>query len=248
MITVACDDGYPIHLACHCSSLDVIRLLISHHSPLNKFNSFGCTPLMVCCQSGLYQTVQLLLDTGADPNLVSPISKKTAMHWAANRRDLQRVWLLLQFGGDQRTRKDGLNVTPRQMAERQLARMRRKGGAGYTPLGFASPRDVMCLREMMDSLNYFDVSLPLFVCMCLPLSLHHAPFCTSSTNSTNYLVYLFANCSVHQESTKSINFPYHLHSECTSKTCSTSHLLTVDDTVHVDPVYYRRQLYKQLYT
>ena len=44
------------------------------------------------------------------PNLVSPISKKTAMHWAVNRRDLQRVWLLLQFGGDQRTRKDGLSV------------------------------------------------------------------------------------------------------------------------------------------
>ena len=45
---------------------------------------------MVCCQSGQYQTVQLLLDTGADPNILSPISKKTAMHWAAvNRRDLQ---------------------------------------------------------------------------------------------------------------------------------------------------------------
>ncbi|XP_062499215.1 ankyrin repeat and SAM domain-containing protein 1A-like [Corticium candelabrum] len=100
MITVVCDDGYSIHLACHYSNLDVIRLLISHHSPLNKFNSFGCTPLMVCCQSGQYQTVQLLLDAGADPNLVSPINKKTAMHWAANRRDLQRVWLLLQFGGD----------------------------------------------------------------------------------------------------------------------------------------------------
>ncbi|XP_062523976.1 serine/threonine-protein phosphatase 6 regulatory ankyrin repeat subunit A-like [Corticium candelabrum] len=125
MITVACDDGYPIHLACHYSSLDVIRLLISHYSLLNKFNSFGCTPLMVCCQSGQYQTVQLLLGASADPNLVSPISKKTAMHWAVNRRDLQRVWLLFQFFGDQRTPKDGLNVTPRQMAE--LARATRKG-------------------------------------------------------------------------------------------------------------------------
>ena len=80
---------------------------------------------MVCCQSGQYQTVQLLLGASADPNLVSPISKKTAMHWAVNRRDLQRVWLLFQFFGDQRTPKDGLNVTPRQMAE--LARATRKG-------------------------------------------------------------------------------------------------------------------------
>ena len=65
---------------------------------------------MVCCQSGQYEAVQLLLDARAGPNLVSPISKETAMHWAVNRRDLQRVWLLLQFGGGQRTRKDGLSV------------------------------------------------------------------------------------------------------------------------------------------
>lgn len=118
---------------------------------------------MVCCEGGRYQYVQVLLDAGVDPNK-SYTGRRTALHLAVERRDLQRTWLLLQFGADQRMPKDGLSTTPRQIVQRLKRRMTRRSrqentgtGGGFTNVGgFVSPRDVACVEELMDTLDFFD--------------------------------------------------------------------------------------------
>ena len=62
----------PLHTACSMKNFDAAQLLIQRGAPVNARGDYGRTPLhCAVCDSGdeCIPTVQLLLDSGADPTL-----------------------------------------------------------------------------------------------------------------------------------------------------------------------------------
>jgi ankyrin repeat protein len=79
-----------------------LRLLIERGDAkylLNTFDRDARTPLHHAASEGHRDAAQLLLDAGADPNLVEELFY-TAIGLAANREDLDMVKLLLAGGAD----------------------------------------------------------------------------------------------------------------------------------------------------
>ena len=156
MLTSVCDDGYPVHVACKHSSVNVVNFLTLHGSPVDAFDSHSDTPLMVCCREDRCQLVLSLLDAGANPNVVSHYSKRSALHLAVQQCDLQSTWLLLQYGGDQRIG-DSLSMTPRQIAQQQLTKASQSLRKETAQSGDSvSSGEVQRFQELMDSLDFCD--------------------------------------------------------------------------------------------
>jgi ankyrin repeat protein len=90
------------------------ELLHAGADPNHKETGSGWTSLAYVSGFGLTSAVELLLDHGADPRLVSR-NNWAPLHWAAYRGHADVVRLLLQFGGDPSAR-NSKNQTPPQLS------------------------------------------------------------------------------------------------------------------------------------
>jgi ankyrin repeat protein len=80
-----------------------LKLLREHPESVNRFGARGHSPLMYAVLYGDTATVRLVLDSGADPNLVSA-SKASALMYAVD--DPEKTRLLLERGADANARSD----------------------------------------------------------------------------------------------------------------------------------------------
>ncbi len=71
----------PLHYAATRSHLDVIRLLLDNYAYIDAESPNKTTPLMMAASYGTPETVQLLLDEGADPTLKN-LQNLTAIDFA----------------------------------------------------------------------------------------------------------------------------------------------------------------------
>ena len=87
---------------------EIIRMLIEHGTDINKKDDWGRTALMWAAERAPLETVQFLIDSGADINMVSGknmngvSSKETALQLAGRAKRSDIVALLLRYGAQQK--------------------------------------------------------------------------------------------------------------------------------------------------
>lgn len=106
------DHNDEIHTAVATGDLGLLKKHVDEHPEhLRLKNREGCTPLVVAARDGHLEAVQLLVDNGADLEVVDPEYKRTALAWAAFHGHLPVVAFLLEHGASVNT-KDGFGHTP----------------------------------------------------------------------------------------------------------------------------------------
>ena len=89
-----------VHLAAY-GHAGLLRLLIAHGAEVDALGYEGnhgwTPPLVLACWEGTVETVRLLLEAGADPNLPSRPGG-SALHAAINHYDAEKIELLLAHG------------------------------------------------------------------------------------------------------------------------------------------------------
>ena len=93
------------------ASDDFRRLLNALKIDVNKQNSFGSTALMLAAWQGQDRVVKLLLDYGADVQLVDNL-EETAIHLALTSSGNERTAKLLVNGGADVNRRDRFGRSP----------------------------------------------------------------------------------------------------------------------------------------
>jgi len=133
----------PVHLAAY-GHAGLLRLLIAHgadvDAPGYEGNHGWAPPLVLACWEGTVETVRLLLEAGADPNLPSRPGG-SALHAAINHYDAEKIELLLRHGA-RHDLYSAAAVGDLEEVERQLAAGdglldRRDDLRGRTPLEWA---------------------------------------------------------------------------------------------------------------
>lgn len=92
----------PLHYAAYGGYLDVVKLLIEKGADINAKSDApvtGNTPLHVAIYEGHHKVIRYLLSKGADVNSTT-FDKRTALHYAADRNDVNSVKILIQNGVD----------------------------------------------------------------------------------------------------------------------------------------------------
>lgn len=80
-------DNYPLHEACECKNIEIVKLYIKAKADLNVQNSMKETPLMLSIGFSADQEIaKLLIKTGADLNLKN-YQGNTALHLAVSRSE-----------------------------------------------------------------------------------------------------------------------------------------------------------------
>ena len=132
-----------VHLAAY-GHAGLLRLLIAHgadvDAPGYEGNHGWAPPLVLACWEGSVETVRLLLEAGADPNLPSRPGG-SALHAAINHYDAEKIELLLRHGA-RHDLYSAAAVGDLEEVERQLAAGdglldRRDDLRGRTPLEWA---------------------------------------------------------------------------------------------------------------
>ncbi|XP_072172289.1 uncharacterized protein [Diadema setosum] len=130
----------PLAIACHCSDVRGIRLLIKNKADVNARNDEGITCLMTACERYYLYVVRILVNNGADTRL-EDMDGNTALHRLALKK---RMFVLKNGPLPQIIEK--LVMSGAQMSTNQ---------AGQTPLDAACAsgnvevaRTIMCLPEV----------------------------------------------------------------------------------------------------
>ena len=89
-----------VHFAAY-GHADLLRLLVEHGADVDAFGYEGnhqwATPLVLACWEGSRETVRILLEAGANPNLPA-IHGGSALHSAINHWDPWKIEILLEYG------------------------------------------------------------------------------------------------------------------------------------------------------
>ena len=90
-----------LSIACERGHIDIVRLMLHSGATANGVNTRGLTPLFTACAHGHAATVQLLLESLAEPSLsCSDGTARTPLHSAAKRGDEAIARLLLGARAD----------------------------------------------------------------------------------------------------------------------------------------------------
>jgi len=79
---------------------NLVEMLIAHGGKVNHLDVTHRTALMYCCSGPFPETAQLLLDHGADVNIIDNNEKWTALMFAAAEGQVENVKILLKYGAD----------------------------------------------------------------------------------------------------------------------------------------------------
>jgi len=84
---------------CRSGKIYEIKQLLtgSKHIDLNKNNEFGMTPLLAACQADSHNIIKILLDRGANPNVIDSETGKNCLMFSKKKENLR---LLLKSGAD----------------------------------------------------------------------------------------------------------------------------------------------------
>jgi ankyrin repeat protein len=88
---------------------EIVRLLIERGFDINKRDDWGRTPLMWAAERAPLETIQFLIDSGADVNIVSGrnmngvSSKETALQFARRAKRSDVVALLMRYGAHEKS-------------------------------------------------------------------------------------------------------------------------------------------------
>ncbi|KAK3095964.1 hypothetical protein FSP39_021368 [Pinctada imbricata] len=97
----------PLHYALEYDSVDSVRVLLNHGADVNCITEHGLTPLMALCSTRDPEhrelLIELLLDAGAELELREFGSQRTALQYAAMKRNTKDVEALLHRGADPNT-------------------------------------------------------------------------------------------------------------------------------------------------
>ncbi|XP_966599.3 uncharacterized protein LOC655576 [Tribolium castaneum] len=95
-----------LHLAIEHRRLHILRVLLNKSKPsdIDSLNYEGFTPLILASLAQSYQSAELLLLHGADPNIKDMKSGRTALFHAAECHDVDLVELLIRHGADTKIR------------------------------------------------------------------------------------------------------------------------------------------------
>ena len=89
-----------VHFAAY-GNVELLRLLVEYGADVDALGYEGnhgmAPPLVLACWEGTLETVRLLLEAGANPNIPS-IPGGSALHSAINHYDAEKIELLLQYG------------------------------------------------------------------------------------------------------------------------------------------------------
>ena len=92
-------DATPLHDASYEGHLQICRVLLQHHAPVDSRNRTGRTPLHLASQKGHHEVARLLLEFHADVNAVNKDFKSTPLHLACQFGQLSTAKVLLEHGG-----------------------------------------------------------------------------------------------------------------------------------------------------
>ena len=92
-------DATPLHYASFEGHLQICRVLLQHHAPVDSRNRTGETPLHYASRKGHHEVARLLLQFHADVNAVNRDFKYTPLHWACQNGHLSTAKVLLEHGG-----------------------------------------------------------------------------------------------------------------------------------------------------
>lgn len=85
----------------HANKLVAAKELLSRNNlDIDTTDNNGRTLLVAAILSEQYDTAEILLKLGANPNFLPSGKQKSAMGWAAQYKDTKFLQLLLDFGGD----------------------------------------------------------------------------------------------------------------------------------------------------
>lgn len=88
----------PIDLALYFEDEEMVHLLMDYGLDINHFDSYDYTALLYQIDNHSNNMVKLLLENGADPNLLN--NDTTALHHALNIENYEGALLLLDYGAD----------------------------------------------------------------------------------------------------------------------------------------------------
>ena len=87
-------------LAAFNGHINLVEMLIARGGKVNHLDVTNRTALMYCSSGPFPETTELLLDNGADVNIIDNNEKWTALMFAAAEGQLENVKLLLEHGAD----------------------------------------------------------------------------------------------------------------------------------------------------
>ena len=79
---------------------NLVEILIARGGKVNHLDVTHRTALMYCCSGPFPETAQLLLDHGADVNIIDNNEKWSALMFAAAEGQVENVKILLKYGAD----------------------------------------------------------------------------------------------------------------------------------------------------
>ena len=155
-------DSFPLQVACRGSGIDIkiIQILINHKADVNKVSEYRPkrTPLCICFRRSNDAAAKLLLQNGADPNILSSRKRWTCLHQAvSSRSSIEMIQLLLDRGvsvnvEDYKKRTPLFYVTSTQTAQFLIehgADVNHKDQDGNTPL-----HQIVQTRRSLDIVKY----------------------------------------------------------------------------------------------